>query len=116
MLPKWWPMNSQGLLRVVMMSERDLICQFIYLFACHYFYKVVKGVDNVLIYNSHDELISSVHVPTASVCDIKVYSGKYYGGHEAATTMNVIVDFIKMVYDIHSYPRTVFNMLVNLNG
>lgn len=98
------------------MSEHDVICQFIYLFARHYFYKAVKGVNDVLIYNSHDELISSVYVPNENVGEIKVYSGKYYGGHEARTTMNVIVDFIRMVYDIHSYPRTVFNELINLNG
>ena len=98
------------------MSEREVICEFIYLFARHYFYKVVKGADNVLIYNSHEELISSVYVPNENVDEIRVYTGKCYGGHEACTTMNVIVDFIKMIYDIHSYPQTVFNVLVNLNG
>lgn len=98
------------------MSEHDIICQVIYLFARHYFYKVVKGSDNVLIYNSHYELISSVYVPSANVSDIKVYSGKYYDGYEVCATMNDVVDFIKMVYDIHSYPQTVFTALINLNG
>lgn len=113
---RWWLMKLRGLLGRVMMSEHEVICQFIYLFARHYFYKVKKGCDNILIYNSHSELISSVYVPSANVSDIKVYGGKYYGGHEAVVTMNVIVDFIKMVYDIHSYPQTVFNILINLNG
>lgn len=109
-------MRLFGLLMVMAMSEHEVICQFIYLFARHYFYKAKKEFDSILIFNSHDELISSVRVSTDDVTAIKVYAGKYYGGHEACNTMNVIVDFIKMVYDIHSYPRLVFTTLINLNG
>lgn len=98
------------------MSEQETICQVIYLFASNYFYNVTKDHNNVLIRNSRDELITSVHVPNENVYEIKVRGSEYYGAHEVYTAMVTVVDFIKMVYNVHSYPQTVFNALINLNG
>lgn len=97
------------------MSNRDLLCYLIYMFADYMFSDATLVNGRVDIYNESNEVVLSIYV-NGSTPDSTVFMRTgLKGDTEATITMKVLINFLRMIHDRHEHPFNVINRLVSIS-
>lgn len=97
------------------MTDRDILLRFIYLVTDYLFYDATIYKDRVSIYNVANECLAVIYVDAFDPDGIEIFSGCVNGSVEVINVMNVVIDLIRMVFDLHRHPEDVIKRLVDLN-
>ena len=98
-----------------MMTDIDILTQFIYLIADYLFYDATVYKNRVNIYNSAGGCLATIYINSFDPDGIIVYDGCVNGSVECINVMTCYIDLFRMICDLHKQPEDVIKRMVSLN-
>lgn len=97
------------------MNNRDYLRYLIYMFANYIFNGATLVNGRIDIYNEHDQIMLMIHVNGDTPDSVEFIKRNAKGSSKAINTMNVFIDFLRMIHDKHSHPFNVITRLVSVS-